>query len=410
VDPQLGHRREYKTARNLFTERAFTEPHRESLQAIVDDAAGQIVDGIAAGRGLDAAVVRAAMDRGPFTAKEALEARLVDRLSYRDEVYGALRTGERARFLHLERYLRRAGRPYRKGALVALVHAVGAIHRGTAGPSSASIGSDDVTAALRRAARSKRVKAILFRVDSGGGSAVASEAIWREVARARERKKPVVVSMGNVAGSGGYYVACGADRIVASPATLTGSIGVVWGKFVTREAWRKVGVTWDALKVGEHADLWSPAHDLGDAGWAKLEGHLDTIYEDFKAKVAAGRGMSPEQVEEVAKGRVWTGARAKDLRLIDGLGGLRTALDVVREVAGLPAGSPLRIRTFHPRRRRFPFGAGGEEGSEEALRAVRGALAGVDPAFALAFDALGAPRGPLVVPPLDLSTAAPPRV
>jgi protease-4 len=393
----MGHRREYKTAMYLFTERGFNEPHRESYQSLLDSQVEQLVAGIAEGRGLDPAVVRELMDGGPFHASEAVDAGLVDRLSYRDEVYASLKDELRGTYLYADRYLKRAGRAHRKGATIALIHGTGSIARGRSKPKSlfggASMGSDDVCAAIRKAVKAKRVKAILFRIDSPGGSAVASDAIWREVRRAREQGTPVVASMGNVAASGGYYVAMGADKIVADPGTITGSIGVVWGKFVTREAWKKLGVDWDSLQVGENADIWSPSHDLDEDGWKRLESFLDEIYDDFTGKVAESRGMDRDAVEAVAKGRVWTGTQAKENGLVDELGGFERALALTRAVAELPEGAPVKIRPFLPRRGLFAR-MRVEESSEAAAigEAIRGL--GVLP-----------PIGPTALPPFDISTS-----
>jgi protease-4 len=204
------------------------------------------------------------------------------------------------------------------------------------------IGSDTICAALRAAARSDKVRAVLFRVDSPGGSAVASDSIWREVRCVRDAGKPVVVSMGAVAGSGGYYVACPADVIVATPTTLTGSIGVVGGKAVVSGLTDRVGLAYGALQRGERALMYSTHQGFSDAERERLEAWLDRIYADFTGKVADCRGMTVDAVHEVAKGRVWTGADAVGLGLIDSLGGFRDALAIARERANLPADAPLR--------------------------------------------------------------------
>jgi len=355
VRPQLDHRREYKDAKYLFTETEMPGPQRESLTSILGSRTEQVVRSIAGDRGLDEERVRALMDDGPFLGAEAKEAGLVDGLAYRDEVVERLRKETGGKLFYLDRYVKRAGRPHRRGPTVALVYGVGGVDRGRNGfryaPPGPTMGSDDVTTALRRAAESKRVKAIVFRVDSPGGSAVASDAIWREVARARDEGKPVVVSMGNVAGSGGYFVAAAADRIVAQPATLTGSIGVVWGKFVTRDAWAKAGIRWEELGEGANAAFWSSGTEFDERGEARLGAFLDGIYDDFKSKVAEGRGLSAEAVEEVAKGRVWTGAQAVENGLVDETGGLHRAIEIAKERAGVPEEKGVRVKEFvarHP--------------------------------------------------------------
>jgi protease-4 len=204
------------------------------------------------------------------------------------------------------------------------------------------MGSDTICAALRAAAKSEKTKAVLFRVDSPGGSAVASDSVWREVQCVREAGKPVIVSMGTMAGSGGYYISCPADVIVATPATLTGSIGVLGGKAVTTELTDKIGLGYDAVSRGEHALMYSAHRPFSDGERERLEAWLDRIYADFTGKVAESRGMTLDAVHEIAKGRVWTGADAVGIGLVDELGGFRAALAIARERAGLPEDAPLR--------------------------------------------------------------------
>lgn len=404
VDPQLDHRREYKTAKYLFTERSMPEPHRESVQGLMDSQVEQIVKGTAEGRGLTEAGVRALFDRGPFTAKEAKEEGLIDEVAYRDEVYESAKTTMKGRLLSLEVYLRRVGRPHRKGATIALIHGTGTIARGKSRapglPGGARMGSDDVTAALRKAAKSKRVKAIVFRVDSRGGSAVASDVILREVKRAREQGTPVVVSMGNVAASGGYYVACGADEIVADAGTITGSIGVVFGKFVVRDLWRRLGVAWDSLQVGENADFWSGLHAFDDAGWAKTQALLDEVYADFTSRVVEGRGLSAEAVEAVARGRVWTGAQAKEHGLVDRLGGLEVAIARAKAAAGIAEDAAVKVRVV-PKPRRFAAWRVPE--SSEAVAGLLAEAWRVGEAVGVVGVEGG---GRMRMPPLRLSTGA----
>jgi protease-4 len=218
---------------------------------------------------------------------------------------------------------------------------------GTGGLSS----GDDFTAravakALDAAARDTDVRAILFRIDSPGGSATASETIWHEVERARERGKPVIVSMGDVAASGGYYIAVAADKIVAEPATLTGSIGVLAGKLVFADLMKKVGVTVDSAQRGANADMFSVTEDFSPQARERLNAELDQIYTGFKGHVAQGRHLAPDAVEAVAKGRVWSGAVAKDKGLVDALGGYEVALSLAREAAKLAPDAPVNIVVF----------------------------------------------------------------
>jgi len=211
-----------------------------------------------------------------------------------------------------------------------------------------TMGADTVAAAFRDAIDDRRVEAIIFRVDSPGGSYVASDTIRRETIRAREADKPVIVSMGNLAGSGGYFVALDADRIVAQPGTITASIGVLGGKMVTRGVWSKVGISWDAVETSDHASMWSPRIDFDDGSWARFEAGLDRIYEDFTSRVALGRDLPLEEVQRIAKGRIWSGQQAIELGLVDELGGLDVAKRLAREALDLEADAPIRLKRFPP--------------------------------------------------------------
>jgi protease IV len=354
VTPQVSARQEYKNAPDMFTQRGFTEPHREAMARMIDSVTEQLLSGIAEARNLEPAAVRALVDRAPLTAAEAVEAGLVDRVGYRDEVYAAVRgqAGPEARLLYLGRYRKAAAEQLasrvksHRQQVVALVNASGAITLGRSnrgpGPGGRAVGSDTVTAAFRAAVRDEHVRAILFRVDSPGGSYVASDAIWREVRLAREAGKPVVVSMGNMAASGGYYVAMAADAIVAQPGTLTGSIGVFAGKAVIRELEGKIGVARDAVAAGEHALMFSTGQPFSDEEWERLNAWLDRVYEDFVGKAAQGRGMDRDRLEALARGRVWTGADAAERGLVDELGGLRDAANLARKRGGLPEDAPVR--------------------------------------------------------------------
>lgn len=380
VVPSFGHRKEYKSAKYVLTEREMPAPQREESERLLDSILGEVVAGIAAGRGLPEAEVRALVDRGPFLGEEAIAAKLVDGHRYRDEVVDAATDGRQGRLLDLGVYLRRAGRPDRKGPAIAIVTATGAIESGRGRwrpfPAGHTMGSDDVTEALRAARKSKKVRAILFRVDSPGGSAVASEAIRREIVLAGKEGKPVVATMGNVAGSGGYWISMAAARIVARPTTLTGSIGVVWGKFVTAGAFGKAGIRTDGVERGEHAGMWAADRDFTEEERARLEVWLDAVYDEFVDRVAADRGLDRAAAEAVAKGRVWTGRDAHARGLVDVLGGFPEALAAAREAAGIAAEKPVRVVTF-PRRGRFARLFRKRESSEDVAAAFAALAGGV---------------------------------
>ncbi len=358
ITPQIAQRHEYKNAANLFTERGFTPAHRAAVERLVHSMMEQLVAGIADGRNLDASEVRSLIDRAPLFATEALEARLVDRLGYRDEVYAAVRaqTGvDDAVLQYVGRYARskltelskRVTQPQREA--VALVDVTGPIHLGRSGRqpfSGESAGSNTVCAALRAATEARDVKAIVLRVTSPGGSYVASDAIWHQVALARQAGKPVVASMGDVAASGGYYVAMGADVIVAEPGTITGSIGVVAGKQVVDGLVERLGISHEGVAGAEHSLMFSRLREFTDDEWQRLNAWLDRIYDDFTAKVAEGRRLPTDHVREVARGRVWTGADAKERGLVDELGGLGAATSLAVDRAGLPPSTEPEVRVY----------------------------------------------------------------
>ena len=360
IVPEFDHREEFKTAMNLLTETKMTPAHREEVEALLTSVAGQIVRGIAQGRKLSETEVRGLIDRGPLLGAEAVQAKLVDRLGYRDEVLGhaRARAGSGAELMSLANYLDRAGHPHREGSTIALIYGTGLVVRSGNGGANPVTGSNEMAAtemtrAFRAAVRDSAVRAILFRIDSPGGSAVASESIWREVVFARERGKAVIVSMGDVAGSGGYYVAAAADKIVAEPATLTGSIGVLAGKLVVADLLKKIGVSTDSVQIGTNAAMFSPTTDFSDFAHSRLEAFLDETYKGFKDHVATGRHMTQEEVEAVAKGRVWSGEDAKARGLVDELGGYAVALRLAKQAANLPPDAPITLTVF-PREETLP--------------------------------------------------------
>jgi len=355
VEPEFGQRYEYKNAADRLVQKDFTDAHRESADRLAAAAWEQIAAAIAKARGIDVADVEAARDRAPLFSDEALAAKLVDRLGYRDEVYREVRrrVGGDVQLLYADKWAPASSAVKRIATKVrqrnepgvALVEGFGPIVTGRSRRiplQGQAMGGDTVAAALRAAVRDEKTRAIVFRVDSPGGSAVGSDVVWREVGCAREAGKPVVVSMGAVAGSGGYYVSCQADAIIAEPGTLTGSIGVLGGKFVTRPLTERIGLHRGSVAHGRQARMYSTQQGFTDGERERLEAWLDRVYDDFTGKVAAGRNLTREQVHEVARGRVWIGADAAERGLVDSLGGLRDAVRLARSKAGLPDDAPLR--------------------------------------------------------------------
>ncbi len=348
IEPQLEQRYEYKSAADRVMRKEFTEAHRIALDRLAESIYDDAIAAIADGRRIDRAQVRDLVDNGPRTAAEALEVGLVDSLGYRDEVYAAMRArvGRDADLLFADRWRprRRPQLPARRKGHVALVEVRGAIASGRSrrGPMGRQAGSDSVGAALRAATEDDSVRAVVLHVDSPGGSAVASDTIWREVSRVREAGKPVIVSMGGLAASGGYYIACPADVIVALPSTMTGSIGVFGGKVVVRELLDRVGLSTGAVEHGARALMFSTRRGFSPDERQRLAATIDAIYADFVAKVARGRRRPVAEIENIARGRVWTGSDALGIGLVDELGGLRDAMRIARKRAGLPSDAPVR--------------------------------------------------------------------
>src|SRR5580704_11967867 len=407
---QSAKRYEYKTAADQLTERGFTGPAREAAERLAVSVVEQISAAIAERRGRSVQDARALLDRGPFLADDALAEGLVDALGYRDEVYadGRKEAGADAVLQYVGRYQRahmlaqRARRlPNPRERFVAVIYATGPIRQGRSsrGPvGGGAMGSDTVAAALRSAASDERVRAVLMRVNSPGGSAVASDTIWREVVRTRGAGKPVVVSMSDVAASGGYYISMAADVIVAQPGTLTGSIGVITGKPVLEEALGRAGITTDSVAEGARATMFAPTHPFTEDEWERINAWLDVIYRDFTQKAAAGRRMPVERMHELARGRVWTGADAAANGLVDELGGMAAAAEIARRRAGLPSGAPARL---YPRL--SPLDQLRPPESSESRPAVAAALNfgfadGWGPAWRLAARAGLPPYGPLMLP------------
>jgi protease-4 len=365
VYPDLLHIGEYKTFSNTFTERGFTPAHREMTQSLNHDWYEQLVKGIAEGRGRSEAEIAAAIDGGPYLAEEAREAGLLDAVAYGDQLDDT-EPVRGTRPLEAETYtqvpLSDVG--LGTGARVALLYATGTIASGESSfdsPTGMVLGSETFIKWVRKVRVDPDIRAIVVRIDSPGGSAIASEAIWRELMLTRDIK-PVIVSMGNVAASGGYYIAVPAHAIVAEPGTLTGSIGVVTGKFVLDGALEKLGIDEAAVSEGRFAQLESPFSAFTPEQRARMEEQLHATYELFLARVAAGRDTTPERIDAVAQGRVWTGRQAVELELVDELGGLETALQLAKQRAKLDPAKDVELVVYPPKRTVYdlladPFGA-----------------------------------------------------
>lgn len=346
-------REEYKSVMDIATQDGFTPPVRAMMQGMIDDFADQIASGIAESRSWDKPKARDVMANGPYTANEALKAGLVTRIGYVDELDKELdgKAGKEAKFVTPETYLAYAAPGAEKeSARVALIYGTGLITDKDGGPADLSgepiMAAEKIAAAFDDAASDDEIKAILFRVDSPGGSPEASETIRRALVQAQSKGKPVIVSMGDVAASGGYWVAMNADRIVAEGGTLTGSIGVVAGKFVVGGLMDKLGVHWDSLKTADNAGMFFMTREFTPTQRARMNALLDDTYKTFVKNVAEARKIPMEKMPHIAGGRIWTGAQAAKIGLVDELGGYDVALAVLRKKLKLKENAPIALEIF----------------------------------------------------------------
>lgn len=376
--PQFEQRYEYKNAANVYTEKDYTPAHREATTRLLESIFDSSTAMIAADRKRTREEIVALINKAPHLTQEAIDAKLIDKQGYDDEALAAAmaKAGEGAEEKTIGEYFALAGHPWKTlGAPeIAFIHGDGAINDGRsesgAFGNDPSIGGDTVAEAFRDATEDDKVKAILFRVNSPGGSALASDQILDAVKKAQKAGKKVVVSMGNVAASGGYYVSLSADRIFAHETTITGSIGVLSGKIVTTGAFALVGVDVKAIGVGTNALMQSDTQPFTPEQLEKFRKSVDAIYADFTAKVAAGRKMDVAKLRENAKGRVWTGADAKARGLVDQFGGFRAALEATKALAGIPADSDINLVEYPKRRNPFEELAEAFGTSAEVVRAA----------------------------------------
>jgi len=365
--PDALHIGDYKTASNSLTEHTYTPAHREMAESLNRDLYDQLLKGIAAGRQKREQDVRQMIDHGPYLPEDAVRAGLVDDVAYEDELDDKIRLGQGdVKFLTYNDY--RGVSPttlgLNRGPKIAILYAVGIIGSGESSydaPSGEVVGSDTIVRYLRKVRADDSIKAIVLRIDSPGGSAIASDVIWREVQLTRAAK-PVIASMSDVAASGGYYIAMPAHKIVAEPATLTGSIGVVMVKFVIDGTLKKMGMNMEGVSQGRYAELYSPIRPFNPEERAKVREQMQATYDAFVEKAAAGRNTTPEKIDAVAQGRVWTGQQAKGLGLVDELGGLARAVALAKEQAKIGRTTEVELVVYPPKKSLYesladPFGS-----------------------------------------------------
>jgi len=353
IRPEFPGRGDYKTARFMYTERDFTPHAREMMEWLVGSIFDQLVEGVAQSRGMEDEQIRNLIDQGPFLAEETLEAGLVDhREDWTTFTERMKEKADSAEVVGLRRYLER-GSSSTRGAKIAVVTAVGGIMRGESGRSfnpimgmSDVMGSNTIAGAFRAIRKMNDIEAVVFRIDSPGGSALASEIIREEMARTAE-EIPVVVSMGNVAGSGGYWITCGAQKIVADPGTITGSIGVLTGHLNMESFYAdKLGITFGKADFGANANIYGELEDWNDQQRAIVDRTLDKIYDRFVTLVSESRGMTWDEVDALGRGRVFTGEQALENGLVDVVGGFDTALAEAMKLADIDADARVHLVDF----------------------------------------------------------------
>jgi protease-4 len=380
VQVQTLQYKEYKGAAEMFSRESMSQPLRESLQAIVGDWRQVLTERIARARNLSTETAAELVGRGFMTAHDARAAGLIDREGYTEDIRAEFDPeGKRKKFVGLARYLRHAmymnegGERHR----IAVICGVGPVISGDPSMTGDFISPETTGAQIERASRDENIEAIVFRVNSPGGSAVGSDLVWRAVRAAQGRGKPVVVSMGDVAGSGGYYVAACADAIVAQASTLTGSIGVVYAKFDVSSLMNQFGVNIENTKSHPISDAMSPTRAMTEGEIRQLDGVLNQLYGNFTGKVAEGRKLDAEATETLARGRIWSGTAAKASGLIDEVGGMARAVELAREKAGIPAGDAHQLVSYSQARFINALKLSMNAGEADAISLLAGKLVGM---------------------------------
>jgi protease-4 len=375
--PDALHIGDYKTASNTFTEHTYTPAHREMAESLNTDMYQQLVRGIADGRHKSETEVKSLIDHGPFLPEDALRAGLIDDLAYEDEIDDKLKLAAgRPHYTDMNEYRQVSSGTlgFGRGSRIAVIYASGLIATGKSSYDTTGgqvVGSETMTEYLRKARGDSSVKAVVLRVDSPGGSAIASDIIWREVVLTKNQK-PLIVSMSDVAASGGYYIAMPAHAIVAEPSTLTGSIGVVLTKFVIDGTLKKLGMNMEGVSQGKYADLYSPVRPFSPEERARMAANMQATYDTFVEKAAQGRNTTPEKIDAIGQGRVWTGRQAKEIGLVDELGGLERAIALAKQRAKIAQDAEVELVIYPPKKSfydivRNPLGSGDRASTLGAL-------------------------------------------
>ena len=371
IKAEFEHVAEYKTASDIYTRDSMSEAHKEMVNSLLDSIFNGFLKDVSSARKISENDLRKAIDRGFLTPQEALDAKLIDALKYHDEIKEMLKKdfGGEYHKVSLDSYRSSAAFTKMKSRKkIALLYATGTIISGESSSDpygGQMMGSDTIQKAFEKIRKDKSIKGIVMRVDSPGGSGVASDVIWRET-QITKKDIPIVVSMSGVAASGGYYISMGTDAIIAEPGTITGSIGVLAGKFNMRGLYDWIGMKYELTKRGENADIFSSYVGFTDDQRKLVREQIYVFYKQFVHKVAEGRKKTDAEIDSIGKGRVWTGAQGKELGLVDELGGLKRAIEVVKQKAGIPADEEVAIVIFPKKKSIWQMITGGRE--EEMLK------------------------------------------
>lgn len=376
IVPQYYHIAQYKTAANTYTEKKFTPAHKEEVESLLQSTYKEYISEASAARRMDAGKFEKMVEKGPLLTSEAVQSGIVDRLAYWDQVQDYFKDGRKSwNPISLERYRAYINAP--QGELIAVVHATGLIVSGSSQDSPTGgfiMGGDTIASEIRGARENRAIKAIVLRIDSGGGSVAGSEVIRREVELANA-VKPVVVSMSDVAASGGYWIATPARKIIADPDTITGSIGVLIGKFNLSGLYALLGMSTDYVATSDNATIYSDQQNFTPEQEALIQKSLNDTYSEFTEGVARGRHMTVAAVDKIAKGRVWSGTQAKQLGLVDELGGLDTAIKVAKQLSHIPEDEPVHIVRYPQEKTFWQLLLEHEQNmSESASDSIQGAL------------------------------------
>jgi len=348
IQAEMFHIGEYKTAGNIFTKDHMTPAHKEAIEKLLEDIYNHTLVQIADSRNVDIDLVKAIFEESPISNEKYLRAKLIDRIVYEDEILKELGVEYNQVSFHTYKQTTKP-RPYRGNKKIAVIFATGEIHSGKSGGKSLFggeiMGSGTVSRHLTIVRRNPSVKAVVLRIDSPGGSAQASEVIRRE-AELLAKEKPLVISMSDLAASGGYWISMSSSNVMALPQTITGSIGVVFGKFVMKGLYDKIGIDKEIVKTSKYADLFTDYRGFNQEEKAKMTGMLNYVYESFLEIVSKNRKMKIEEVDKIARGRVWSGTTANELKLVDKLGGLNEAIEEARRLAKIPASEKVGIKIY----------------------------------------------------------------